>query len=68
MKTATVDIGGNTGKTDKNGNIIGYTEIEFGRGETGVTAKENGTYLLNSQKNADLKPELALSANGVVTV
>lgn len=86
---ATVDIGGNTGKTDengnftipnvpdgyhpvtltdKNGNIIGYTEIQFGRGETGVTAKENGTYLLNSQKNADLKPELALSANGVVTV
>lgn len=65
---ATVDIGGNTGKTDENGNIIGYTEIEFGRGETGVTTKENGTYLLNSQKNADLKPELALSANGVVTV
>lgn len=27
--------------TDKDGNIIGYTEIEFGRGETGVTAKEN---------------------------
>lgn len=89
VPNATVDIGGNTGKTDENGNftipnvpdgyhpvtitdkdgnIIGYTEIEFGRGETGVTAKENGTYLLNSQKNADLKPELALSANGVVTV
>lgn len=89
VSDATVDIGGNTGKTDENGNftipnvpdgyhpvtitdkdgtIIGYTEIEFGRGETGVTAKENGTYLLNSQKNADLKLELALSANGVASV
>lgn len=89
VSDATVDIGGNTGKTDENGNftipnvpdgyhpvtitdkdgtIIGYTEIEFGRGETDVTAKENGTYLLNSQKNADLKLELALSANGVASV
>lgn len=86
---ATVDIGGNTGKTDENGNftisdvpdgyhpvtitdeegnIIGYTEIELGRGETGVTANENGTYSITSQKNSDIKLNLTLSANGVVTV
>lgn len=86
---ATVDIGGNTGKTDQNGNffvsnvpdgyhpvtvtdqdgcIIGYTEIEFGRGETGVELNENGTYSLTSQKNSALKLELSLFANGIVTV
>lgn len=54
--------------TDEDGNIIGYTEIEIGEGETGVVQNQDGTYTITAQKDADLGMELSISSDAVISV
>lgn len=86
---ATVEIGGNTGKTDKNGNftvtdvpdgrypvtvtdkdgnIIGYTEVEIGNGETDYMPNGDGSYTLTAPENSALQLTLTVTEDGKITV
>lgn len=54
--------------TDEDGNIIGYTELEIGGGEPGVTQNPDGSYTLTAPKNADLGLELTATEDGKLSV
>ena len=54
--------------TDEDGNIIGYTEIEIGQGEPGITPNPDGSYTLTTPENADLDLDLTVTADGKVSV
>ena len=54
--------------TDEDGNVIGYTEVEIGQGEPGVTPNPDGSYTLTSPEDAGLGLELTVKADGQVLV
>lgn len=54
--------------TDENGNIIGYTEVEIGEGEVGVTQNPDGSYTLTAPENADLSLGMTLTEDGRLTI
>lgn len=54
--------------TDKEGNVIGYTEIEIAEGKPGVTQNSDGTYMITAPKNSAIHIELTVTGNGRITV
>ena len=54
--------------TDEDGNVIGYTEVEIGEGEPGVTQNPDGNYTLTTPEDADLGLELMVTEDGKVSV
>lgn len=54
--------------TDKDGNIIGYVEIEIGKGAAGIHQNENGSYTLTVPENTSLGLELIITEDGKIEV
>lgn len=50
--------------TDKEGNVIGYTELEISEGNLNVIKNPNGTYTITAPKNSAIYMELTVKENG----
>ncbi len=54
--------------TDEDGDIIGYTEVEIGQDEPGITPNPDGSYTLTTPENADLDLGLTVTSDGKISV
>ncbi len=54
--------------TDKDGSIIGYTEMEMGEGEPGIIQNPDGSYMLTVPEDAAFGLELTVTEDGRVSV
>ena len=54
--------------TDKDGNLIGYTEIEISEGDLAMIQNQDGSYSLTATKNAELRLELTITTDGRISV
>ena len=50
--------------TDKDGNIIGYTELEISEGDLKIIQNPNGTYTVTAPKNSAIYMELTVKRDG----